>query len=93
MALRVHGANPNRKYAVRAAQRARGGEPRYRLEDVEETMRRALAAAGIERYTMHRSQPPGAEDVNYGISVEFRKPDRVSEAHSARGRSAGHLSE
>lgn len=59
--------------AVRAAQRAGGGEPRYGLDETEAELRGALEAAGIRSFRIHRPNPPGAEGVNYGIWVEFRK--------------------
>lgn len=64
---------PETARRVRALQRARGGEPSYDLEETEGELRGALEAAGIEDFTIHRPAPPGAEGVNYGIWVEFRR--------------------
>jgi hypothetical protein len=29
----------------------------------------------VKEYKIHRPKPPGAENVNYGVWIEFHKPE------------------
>jgi SAM-dependent methyltransferase len=56
---------------VRAKQR---GKMKYDVEKAAAELRNIMNELGIKDYHIHRPQPPGNEEVNYGIWVEFHKP-------------------
>ncbi|MCX8038304.1 MAG: class I SAM-dependent methyltransferase [Candidatus Sumerlaeia bacterium] len=57
------------------AKGAKGGKGmKYDVKQTEADLRAALKAAGIVDFRIHTPKVAGAEDVNYGILVEFRKP-------------------
>lgn len=55
---------------IRARQ---GGKLRYNVDKTADELSEVMKALGIRKYRIHRPRVPGAEDVNYGVWVEFRK--------------------
>lgn len=51
----------------------RGGKMKYDVDKTADELRGIMNALGIAEYTIHRPKPAGAEDVNYGVWVEFYK--------------------
>jgi SAM-dependent methyltransferase len=64
---------------VRADQEAKGGLPKYDLEETEAELRGIMKTLKIKEYRIHLPKPPGSEGVNYGIWLEFRKADGTEE--------------
>jgi len=57
--------------AIRAKQ---GKKMKYdRAEKVEE-LRQIMETLGIKTFRIHAPSPPGSENVNYGVWIEFHKP-------------------
>ncbi|MBL7153677.1 MAG: class I SAM-dependent methyltransferase [Phycisphaerae bacterium] len=54
----------------------RGGKLKYDVEETANELRDIMKALAIREYRVHRPKPPGGEDVNYGVWVEFRKGER-----------------
>lgn len=57
---------------VRAKQK---GGPKYDIAKTEAELRGIMTALGIEAYRIRLPKPPGSADVNYGIWLEFNKPN------------------
>ncbi len=57
--------------AIRARQ---GRRRRYDAEKEAASLRTMLKELGIRGFRVHVPRPPGAEDVSYGVWVEFHKP-------------------
>ena len=57
---------------IRAKQ---GKRMKYDVDEMAEELRRVMAALEIETFKIHRPNPPASENVNYGIWVEFHKPE------------------
>ena len=57
--------------AIRAKQ---GKKMKYDPAETAEELRHIMAALEIETFRIHRPSPPGSENVNYGVWVEFYKP-------------------
>jgi SAM-dependent methyltransferase len=51
----------------------RGGKVKYDVGKTADELRGIMNALGIAEHTIHRPKPTGAEDVNYGVWVEFHK--------------------
>lgn len=64
---------------VRADQGAKGGAPKYDLEETEAELRGIMKTLKIKEYRIHLPKPPGSEGVNYGIWLEFRKGEGTEE--------------
>ena len=65
---------------VRADQGAKGGEPKYDLKETEAELRGIMNTLKIREYRIRLPKPSGSEGVNYGIWLEFRKPE-CTEGH------------
>jgi len=64
-----------RNMPVETARKIRAsGRLKYDVEKTANDLRRIMNVLEIKRYAVHRPKPPGAEGVNYGVWVEFRKP-------------------
>ena len=74
--------------AIRAEQRKGRKFPKYDIDETREELHAVLGAAGIGDYRIETPRPEGAEGVNYGIWVEFRKPALSPAAASPPGRGA-----
>lgn len=59
---------------IRDAQKKSDSFPKYDVAETAKDLRRALDKAGLSDYRIRIPKVSGAEDVNYGIWVEFRKP-------------------
>jgi SAM-dependent methyltransferase len=57
---------------IRAKQR---GKMKYDVEKTANELRSIMNELGIKDYQVHRPQPLGSEDVNYGVWVEFHKSE------------------
>ena len=57
---------------IRAKQR---GKMSYDVEKTANELRKIMDVLRIKEYRIHRPKPPG-EKVNYGVWVEFHKPER-----------------
>ncbi|MEA3421567.1 MAG: class I SAM-dependent methyltransferase [Acidobacteriota bacterium] len=55
---------------IRAKQ---NGGPKYDLNKAAAELREIMKTLGIKEYRIRIPKPPGSEDVNYGIWLEFRK--------------------
>ncbi|HUV65818.1 MAG TPA: class I SAM-dependent methyltransferase [Sedimentisphaerales bacterium] len=67
----------SRNLPVETAREIRAGQGAKMKYDVEETaaeLRSIMNELRIEKYRIHRPKPPGSEEVNYGIWIEFHKP-------------------
>ena len=60
---------------IRAKQ---GKKMKYDVEKTANELSSIMKELGIKDYCIHRPKPPGSEEVNYGIWLEFHKPpDKV----------------
>jgi len=50
------------------------GGPKYDLQEAVEELNRIMKELSIPRFQIQTPAPPGSEDVNYGVWVEFHKP-------------------
>jgi ubiquinone/menaquinone biosynthesis C-methylase UbiE len=69
----------SRNLPVETAKKIRAKQGREMKYDVEETAAELCGIMNelrIEDYRIHRPKPPGSEEVNYGIWIEFHKPSR-----------------
>lgn len=63
---------------VKTAKKIRAKQGKKMNYDVEKTaneLRQIMIDLGIKKYYIHRPKPAGSEGVNYGIWVEFHKPE------------------
>lgn len=60
--------------AVRAAQKPGWGPAPYSRGETAVALTAIMRDLGIQRFTIHQPAPPGGDDVNYGIWIEFHKP-------------------
>jgi len=70
------GFSPN--LPVETARRIRTGQgkkPKYDRQEMADQLRGIMNDLGIANYQVHLPSPPGADGVNYGVWVEFRKPE------------------
>jgi SAM-dependent methyltransferase len=51
-----------------------GKKMKYNLDEKAEEFVNIMNELGIEDYRINRPSPPGSENVNYGIWIEFHKP-------------------
>lgn len=58
---------------IRSQQREGESPPKYNVADTAREMEAAMRILKIKDYRIRIPKPPGAEDVNYGIWLEFRK--------------------
>lgn len=58
--------------AIRAKQ---GRKMKYDRAEAAQELRQIMNTLKIENYTIHRPAPTGSEDVNYGLWIEFHKPE------------------
>ena len=58
---------------IREKHRKRGKSPKCDVPETEQELREVMMALNIEEYEIHIPKPPGSEDVNYGIWLEFHK--------------------
>ncbi len=65
-------ANPTTQKRAKSAKASKG--MKYDIKQTEADLRAALSAAGIADFRIHTPKVAGADDINYGIWVEFRKP-------------------
>lgn len=52
----------------------RRGKMKYDVEKTADALNNIMNELEIKDYHIHRPQPPGSDEVNYGVWVEFRKP-------------------
>ena len=70
------GFSPN--LPVETARRIRevqGDKMKYDRRELADQLRGIMKDLGIANYQVHLPSPPGADGVNYGLWVEFRKPE------------------
>lgn len=68
------GLSPNMPVEIaRAVRDKQNGGPEYDLQETRNKILNILAEIGASRIVFHRDKPAGAEDINYGIWVEFTK--------------------
>ena len=46
---------------------------KYDVDKTADELVQIMKDLGIQDYRIHRPKPPGADEVNYGVWVEFRK--------------------
>jgi SAM-dependent methyltransferase len=51
-----------------------GGKMKYNLDKATDELRQIMRVLEIEEWKIHRPAPPGGDNVNYGIWIEFHKP-------------------
>jgi len=51
-----------------------GGKMKYNLDKAADELRHIMKTARIKEWKIHRPSPPGSDNVNYGIWIEFHKP-------------------
>ena len=67
----------SRNLPVQTAKKIRAnrrGKMKYDVEKTADELSDIMNVLGIEDYRIHRPKPPGSENVNYGVWVEFHKP-------------------
>jgi SAM-dependent methyltransferase len=57
--------------AIRAKQ---GKKMKYDRSEKAEELRQIMNTLGIKTFKIHTPSPPGSENVNYGVWIEFHKP-------------------
>ena len=67
----------SRTLPVETARKIRkGGRIKYDVDKTERDLRDMMDILNITGYKIHRPKPPGSEGVNYGIWIEFHKPEK-----------------
>lgn len=61
---------------IRATQ---GQKMKYDRQKAADELRSIMTDLGIRNYRIHLPNPPGSDDVNYGVWVEFHKPPAQGE--------------
>lgn len=61
-----------------------GRKMKYDVDATENELRKIMDKLGIKEYHIHRPKPAGSEGVNYGIWVEFRKPEAGADGGGSR---------
>jgi SAM-dependent methyltransferase len=72
----------SRNLPVKKAKKIRegqGGKMKYDVGQTANNLRRMMNDLKIVEYKIHRPKPPGAENVNYGVWIEFHKPESGAE--------------
>lgn len=65
-----------RNLPVKTAEKIReGGRMKYDVEKTADDLRHLMDVLKINEYIVYRPKPPGGEHVNYGVWVEFHKPE------------------
>ena len=67
----------SRNLPVATAKKIRGkqhGKMKYDVGKAADELRDIMKALGIREWKIHRHNPPGGDNVNYGIWIEFHKP-------------------
>lgn len=59
---------------IRLGQRKRGSGLKYDVHDTAEKLESIMESLAISDYHLHLPKPPGGEEINYGIWLEFHKP-------------------
>ena len=71
------GRGLSRNLPVQTAEKVRkGGKMKYDVDKTADDLRHIMDVLKIKEYRIYRPKPPGADHVNYGIWVEFHKPER-----------------
>ncbi len=52
-----------------------GGRLKYDVDKTADELHHIMEVLGIKEYQIHRPKPPGGEEVNYGIWIEFHKQE------------------
>jgi SAM-dependent methyltransferase len=67
----------SRNLPVETARRIRtSGKMKYDVDKTADELHHTMNVLGIKEFKIHRPQLPGSEGVNYGVWVEFHKPQR-----------------
>jgi len=61
------------------------GKMKYDVEKTANELYHIMNTLGIKEYKLHRPQPPGSENVNYGVWIEFHKPKSDEDEKQNRG--------
>jgi len=56
---------------IRARQ---GGKMKYNLDEAADELQQIMEELRIKEWKIHRPNPPGSNEVNYGLWIEFHKP-------------------
>jgi len=59
---------------ARPIREKQGNRIRYDVDKTEKELYDIMVGLRIREFKIHRPQPPGSEGVNYGVWVEFHKP-------------------
>ena len=51
-----------------------GGKMKYNVDKVADELRQIMKALQIKEWKINRPNPPGGDNVNYGLWIEFHKP-------------------
>lgn len=60
---------------IRSGQKGKGGFPKYDVAETAQNLENLMTSLGIEEYTIRIPKPPGSEGINYGVWLEFHKPE------------------
>ena len=60
---------------IRGAQEERGNFPKYDVVETARNLEHIMKSLEIKEYSIRIPRPPGSEGVNYGVWVEFHKPE------------------
>jgi len=52
-----------------------GRRMRYDVDEAADELRQIMKELQIKKWKIHRPNPPGSDNVNYGLWVEFHKPE------------------
>lgn len=75
-AMAYIGRGFSRNLPVKTARKIRkGGRMKYDVGKTADDLRHIMDVLKIKEYKIYRPEPPGAEDVNYGVWIEFHKPE------------------
>ena len=72
----------SRNLPVQTAKKIRAnrrGKMKYDVEKTADELSDIMNVLGIKEYRIHRPKPPGSENVNYGVWVEFHKAEGAAE--------------
>lgn len=67
----------SRNLPVATAKKIRGkqgGKMKYNLDKAANELRQIMNTLQIKEWKIHRPSPPGSDNVNYGLWIEFHKP-------------------
>ena len=60
---------------IRAGQNGKGGAPKYDVAETAQNLEHIMKSLEIKEYYIRIPQPPGSEGINYGVWLEFHKPE------------------